>query len=127
MIKRVAKYISLIILLLVYLVVGKKLHFYIPCYIHEITGLYCPGCGVTRMLLSILKLDFYQAFRYNPFLFILSPFGAVLYLENIYALYTNKKPLYKKIDNRIWITLIILLLLYGIIRNIYLPLAPTEV
>ena len=125
--KRIIKYLSLIFLLLIYLLISKKFHLYIPCYIHEITGLYCPGCGITRMLISILNLDFYKAFRYNPFLFILSPFVIFLYIENIYAIIKNKTPLYKKIDNRIWIILIIALLIYGIVRNIYLPLAPTKI
>ena len=33
----------------------------IPCVFNLITGYYCPGCGITRMFISIYKLDFYQA------------------------------------------------------------------
>ena len=46
----------------------------IPCVFHAITKLECPGCGVTRMLISIVKLDFISAFWYNPFLFVTGPF-----------------------------------------------------
>ncbi len=31
----------------------------------------CPGCGMTRALLSILKLDFKSAFIYNPTIFFM--------------------------------------------------------
>ena len=45
----------------------------IPCLFHLATGLNCPGCGVSRMLLSLLRLDFPAAFHYNAVLFCLLP------------------------------------------------------
>src|SRR5690554_3644064 len=45
----------------------------VPCIFHELTGLYCPGCGITRTVLSLLSLDFHQAFRFNPLLVFLLP------------------------------------------------------
>ena len=57
---------------LLFLFLNQTYSFYIPCFFHKITGFYCPGCGITRMLLSLLHLDFYQAFRWNPFLFLLT-------------------------------------------------------
>ena len=45
----------------------------IPCPFHALTGLNCPGCGVSRMLLSLLRLDFAAAFRYNAVLFCMLP------------------------------------------------------
>ena len=45
----------------------------IPCPIYTVTGLQCPACGVSRMLLAALRLDFAAAYRYNPFLFVTSP------------------------------------------------------
>ena len=77
------------------------------------------------MLISILKLDFYQAFRYNPLLFILLPIAIFFYIDNLYCIYKNKNPLYKKINTKVWTVLLIILIIYGIVRNIYLPLAPT--
>lgn len=43
----------------------------IPCLYLVTTGLRCPGCGTTRMLLSLLHLDFPAAFSYNPVVFVL--------------------------------------------------------
>ena len=61
----------LISFLIIYFILNELLDVGIPCLFYEITGYYCPGCGITRLLFSLLKLDFYQAFRYNPLIFIL--------------------------------------------------------
>lgn len=45
----------------------------IPCPIRLATGKYCPGCGISRMILAFLKLDFEEAFRANRLLFFLLP------------------------------------------------------
>ena len=52
----------------------------IPCVFHLITGLQCPGCGVTRMCLALLRLDFYAAARYNLLILCLLPVALVLYV-----------------------------------------------
>ena len=86
------------------------------CYFYEITGLRCPACGVTRMIISAIHLRFRDAFNYNPYLFISSPF---MLGEIIYLLYLNeaKLPMNKvnKIILYIWLGLLIV---FGIIRNI---------
>ena len=46
----------------------------IPCPIHALTGLSCPGCGLSRMLIALVRGDPVSAFGYNPFLFITGPF-----------------------------------------------------
>lgn len=33
---------------------------------HMLTGLYCPGCGGTRAVRSLLKGDLWMSFRYHP-------------------------------------------------------------
>lgn len=52
----------------------------IPCLIHTITGLDCPGCGISRMFLALLRLDLVAAARYNLFVLCLLPVGLVLFL-----------------------------------------------
>lgn len=124
--KKITITIIFLILLNSYLYLGNKLNVYINCPIKEITGLYCPGCGITRMLQAILQLNFYQAFRYNPLLFISLPFFIFFTVEGII---TKKDPLYNKIPNKILITIIIIFIIYGILRNLPLFdfLAPTIV
>ena len=122
--KEIKKYLIIILILLIYFVIGKITGFYIPCPIHKITGLYCPGCGITRMFIYISKLDFYHAFRSNMLLFILFPFALLLFIDNLYSIVKNKRPYYQKINNKVWYILIIILVIYGILRNIFPILAP---
>ena len=97
----------------------------IECPIHKLTGLYCPGCGITRMFISLFKLKFYQAFRYNPLLFL------YLIIFGLYCLYylilkkIGKEPI--KISNKFLYVIICITILFGILRNIDLFrwLAPT--
>ncbi|MCH5167714.1 MAG: DUF2752 domain-containing protein [Erysipelotrichales bacterium] len=95
-----------------YLITGA----FIPCIIKKITHLYCPGCGLTRMIISLLKLNFYQAFRYNPLLFILLILSIIYnIIKFIINNFSTKKI---KLNNYIYIFLLILTIGFGIIRNI---------
>ena len=91
----------------------------IECPFFKFTGFYCPGCGITRCLRSLLKLDFYQAFRFNPYVCLLLPLliPYVFYLGYIWIFQKEDK-----ISNRIpkWLlnSVVITLLFYGIVRNI---------
>ena len=107
-----------ILLLFGYYVLNKKTGFSIPCLIHETTGYYCPGCGITRMIFAILKLDFGKAFRYNQLVFILFPF-LLLYLGyKIYLYILDKKDkIIVKIPNYVFVILLIIVIGWGIIRN----------
>ena len=125
--KRIKNYIVLLIIILIYVAINQIFDIYIPCPIFSVTGLYCPGCGVTRMIYSIFKLDFYQAFRYNPLLFISLPFFIFFIVNDIYSKIKNKESLYKKVPEYIWIIVIFIFMIFGILRNIFPYLAPTEI
>lgn len=71
--KTVRKYAIVLVCGLAYALFVYVTGWGIPCPIHTITGLQCPACGVSRMLMAILRLDFASAYRYNPFLFVTSP------------------------------------------------------
>ena len=111
---------------LLYYLLNLYTGFAIFCPFHKFTGLYCPGCGVTRMLFSLIKLDFYQAFRYNPLVFILLIIG-IIYLLIKFIL--KKFNIIIKVPNYVWYILIIIVIIYGILRNIpeFSWLAPTNV
>ena len=49
--------------------IGGAIPFFCP--FKSLTGIPCPGCGMTRAMLSITKGDFRGAFGYNPFSFFL--------------------------------------------------------
>lgn len=81
----------------------------IPCVFHELTGQYCPGCGMTRCMTSLLQGDISQAFKFNALVFIIAP---------LYLLYTytyNKK--YIKLSKSLMSVMLIITILFGILRN----------
>ncbi len=53
-----------------YLLLMKVTGFQLNCAFRSRTGLLCPGCGGSRMFLSLFRLEIGEAFRYNPFLFL---------------------------------------------------------
>lgn len=113
-------------LLLFYFFINKLFNFSIPCPIYYITHLYCPGCGITRMFFAILKLDFYQAFRYNPLVFILLILSIIYF---ILKLILKRFNINIKMTEYIWYILLVIIIVYGILRNIpeFSWLTPTEV
>ena len=90
----------------------------IPCIFNSLTGLRCPGCGVTRMCMSILRLDFASAFHYNQAIFCLLPvllfiFGRLVYL---YVKYGRRQD---KLTDILAYACIAVLVVFGITRNIF--------
>ena len=104
-------------LLVCYLIFGKEFGIYVPCFLNYVTGLYCPGCGLTRMLYSMLEGNFYQSFRFNPLMFIATPFIFLLIVDYLVSGFFKRKPIITKIPNVIWYLLIVVFIIYGIMRN----------
>ena len=57
---------KLITLLIIGLIAFLMYVLDIGCFFRFLFGVYCPGCGMTRAALSLLRLDAESAFRYNP-------------------------------------------------------------
>lgn len=80
---------------------------HIGCPIRFVTGICCPGCGMTRAVLAALRLEFAKAFYYHP-LFIMAPIMFLLFLFETYI----KPGIYKAA----WIIIIILFIIVYIFR-----------
>ena len=119
--------IFLFFLFIIYYLLNKKIGIGIPCVFHELTGLYCPGCGITRLLFSLLELNFFQAFRSNPLVFILIILTIIYFILKIFLKIIWKKDLI--IPQWIYYILIVILIFYGILRNIpgFEYLTPTTI
>ena len=44
------------------------------CLIKDLKGYDCPFCGFPRSVLALSRGDFVDAFHYNPFIYIVSPY-----------------------------------------------------
>jgi hypothetical protein len=82
----------------------------IPCMFRELTGLWCPGCGLTRLVLALMELDFLQAFRYNRLVFFLAPLFVLYWL-----LERSGK---KKQASMLMGVMIVMTIAFGVLRNI---------
>ena len=96
----------------------QKTGFAIPCVFRLITGLKCPGCGVTTMALCLLRLDFVGAFSANPVALCLLPYMIYLIARRALCYIKGQKFKEKKIETALSIAAVIVLILFGIIRNI---------
>ena len=54
---------------------GFSIDVLIPCLWKTLFHVQCPGCGLTRAFMQVLKLDFTGAFATNPLIFIILPMG----------------------------------------------------
>jgi hypothetical protein len=92
--------------------------FGIPCIFHTVTGLHCPGCGISRMFLSIARLDFKTAFQYNPLIFTISPIALFFIIRHyvLYIIYGKRKS--EKFEMVLLVIALVLLIIFGILRNL---------
>jgi len=56
-----------------------------PCPLHSTTGLYCPGCGVTRASRALMHGDLGTALQMNAVAILLMPLMAFVMIREIAA------------------------------------------
>ena len=90
----------------------------IPCFFHLITGLKCPGCGVTRMLMSLLRLDLSAAFSYNAVLLCLLPLLLSLGLFSLIRYIRTGSRFMTRAENALVLAMAAVLVVWGVVRNL---------
>lgn len=90
----------------------------IPCIFRLLTGLQCGGCGVSRMCLSLLRLDFAAAWQYNPAVLSLLPLLIAVGLDwaVVYVKTGSRKQ--RPWAQVVTVFMIVVLFLFGILRNL---------
>jgi len=90
----------------------------VPCLFRQVTGLKCPGCGVTTMCLALLRLDIAAAWQANPGLLLISPL-LLLVLGSLVVQYVRSGSWKTaRWQNICLAVMLVWLLLYGVLRNI---------
>lgn len=113
--KKLKTLILLIALGSVYALIVRYTNFCIPCFFNSITGLRCPGCGITHVFLYLMRFDFRNAFLSNIFLFTTSPILLLILILNIFCSPEIRK---KPFTKRLTFLYLISLLIWAIVRNI---------
>lgn len=90
----------------------------IPCPVNTITGYQCPGCGVSRMCMALLKLDVNSAYHYNKVLFLLLPILLAVFSYQTYRYIRYDDVKLTKVQSAILYIALALLVIWGIMRNL---------
>lgn len=89
----------------------------LPCPLRAVTGLLCPGCGVTRLCLALLRGDFGAAWQANPVLLLLLPALAVLAVRLAVRYVREGRTTGPGWENALIWAMVGLLAAWGVVRN----------
>ena len=107
-------------ILLLYFFIEPKNSILPKCFFHEITGLYCPGCGVQRSFHALLHGHVLTAIDYNLLFILFLPL--IIYFVLAFAGGKKQEPssfIYKPAFS---FTVLILVVSFWVLRNIpYTP------
>jgi hypothetical protein len=109
--------VTCMMLLPIVLIVYAKITrgFGVPCPIRDMTGLYCFGCGGTRVAEALINLDFVRALRCNLLVCISVPILIPMYVVQSY-LFIVKNKIISWID-RFAFAYLICIGLFMVLRN----------
>ena len=109
----------------IYLAVGLAYYLFvrvtgwaIPCVFYLLSHKYCPGCGITRMCMALLRLDFSAAFTYNALVMTMLPVGLVLAIRR-WWIYAQKGESEMDLPEKIALTVaFVLTMAFWVLRNL---------
>jgi hypothetical protein len=107
-------------ILLLYFFVEPKNGILPKCFFHELTGLYCPGCGVQRSFHALLNGHFLTAIDHNLLFILFLPL--IIYFTLAFVLgkkHPSSSFIYKSAFS---FTVVIVVVSFWVLRNI--PVMP---
>lgn len=91
----------------------------VPCPVRTATGLLCPGCGVTRMCLALLRGDLAAAWTVNPGLMLALPLLGVLGVRLCAVYVRTGRRLPRGWEQAALWALVVWLVGWGVVRNLW--------
>lgn len=113
------KNILILIILLIFLLSITIIP--VSCIFKQFTGIYCPGCGMTRAFYSILSFNFVNAFFYNILSIPLFIFLIIFIYNLIIDVVKNRFsfiPILFKLFSKYYIVIIVLLFFSFLFNNL---------
>ena len=108
-----------IIIIIAYFVLGRYF-LYSLCPMVMMTGLPCPGCGLTRAGFALLRLDLAGAYRIHPFIYPIAGYIAVFGWNR----YIMGRRMGKKLKAGLTVLMVLVILFYGWRMWMYFPGEP---
>lgn len=90
----------------------------IPCLFRKVTGLLCPGCGVTGMCVALLHLNWKGAFFCHPVLFVLLLPLTAVFICSAAGYVQNGRFRFARWQNLILYVSAAALVIFGVVRNL---------
>ena len=108
-----------IIIIIAYFALGRYF-LYSLCPLVRVTGLPCPGCGLTRAGFALLRLDLAGAYRIHPFIYPIAGYIAVFGWNR----YIMGRRMGKKLKAGLTVLMVLVILFYGWRMWMYFPGEP---
>ncbi|SDZ08181.1 Protein of unknown function [Micromonospora pattaloongensis] len=89
---------------------------YPPCPLYALTGLYCPGCGSTRVCHALAAGDVPGAFRQNPLVVVTLAALAALWVRAVVR--AGRPPAARAARPRLIAGVAAAVVLFGVLRNL---------
>ena len=90
----------------------------LPCPLYYLTHLNCPLCGAQRGLVALWHGDVAAWWHYNPVLWLLLPYFAILVAGELYRPWQNKPWVRFCYSDKAIFSVMGILILWGIVRNL---------
>ena len=108
-----------IIIIIAYFALGRYF-LYSLCPMVMVTGLPCPGCGLTKAGFALLRLDLAGAYRIHPFIYPIAGYIAVFGWNR----YIMGRRMGKKLKAGLTVLMVLVILFYGWRMWMYFPGEP---
>lgn len=119
-VKKIAKPTAIVLAIgFTYFIIHELTGFALFCPFYRIFGLYCPGCGISRMFFHLSRFEFYEAFSSNCVVFCLLPIALFEAIFRAYRYIRYGSGKFNKAEEiGLWVVIAILII-FAVVRNLY--------